>query len=284
MLVDVNIAEEGILRILFTAVYQAFCKVGNDNEVVLASRLHEMALFLEVIRNMQCRVDTKRKRLAQGLVGDADESSIMDQRLLLDDSYLRNINELSIFSSRDNSLGKNMIPLENPKDMIARWEIDNLDLKTVVNDALHSGRLPLAVLQLHIQRVRDLVSEKEHHDIFTEIRDVGRTIAYDLFLKGDAGLAVATLQRIGEDIETSHKQLLFECGEIDGVVIGPWADIGESSTSIVGEDDTLRFGSWSSSFSMTNLRFQSHAVLALQEAAEAYLMGLFEDTNFCAEA
>ncbi|KAF9622175.1 hypothetical protein IFM89_030033 [Coptis chinensis] len=34
----------------------------------------------------------------------------------------------------------------------------------------------------------------------------------------------------------------------------------------------------------TNLRFQSHAVLALQEAAEAYLMGLFEDTNFCAEA
>ncbi|KAL8472166.1 hypothetical protein ACS0TY_028767 [Phlomoides rotata] len=31
-----------------------------------------------------------------------------------------------------------------------------------------------------------------------------------------------------------------------------------------------------------NLRFQSHAVLALQEAAEAYLVGLFEDTNLCA--
>merc|ERR1711927_76863 len=30
------------------------------------------------------------------------------------------------------------------------------------------------------------------------------------------------------------------------------------------------------------LRFQSHAVLALQEAAEAYLVGLFEDTNLCA--
>lgn len=29
-------------------------------------------------------------------------------------------------------------------------------------------------------------------------------------------------------------------------------------------------------------RFQSHAVLALQEAAEAYLVGLFEDTNLCA--
>ncbi|KAH9626556.1 hypothetical protein KSS87_005536 [Heliosperma pusillum] len=33
---------------------------------------------------------------------------------------------------------------------------------------------------------------------------------------------------------------------------------------------------------LTDLRFQSHAVLALQEAAEAYLVGLFEDTNLCA--
>jgi histone H3 len=32
----------------------------------------------------------------------------------------------------------------------------------------------------------------------------------------------------------------------------------------------------------TDLRFQSHAVLALHEAAEAYLVGLFEDTNLCA--
>jgi histone H3 len=30
------------------------------------------------------------------------------------------------------------------------------------------------------------------------------------------------------------------------------------------------------------LRFQSSAILALQEAAEAYLVGLFEDTNLCA--
>ena len=30
------------------------------------------------------------------------------------------------------------------------------------------------------------------------------------------------------------------------------------------------------------LRFQSTAVLALQEAGEAYLVGLFEDTNLCA--
>ncbi|KAL6978724.1 hypothetical protein U1Q18_020390 [Sarracenia purpurea var. burkii] len=31
----------------------------------------------------------------------------------------------------------------------------------------------------------------------------------------------------------------------------------------------------------TDLRFQSSVVAALQEAAEAYLVGLFEDTNIC---
>ena len=34
--------------------------------------------------------------------------------------------------------------------------------------------------------------------------------------------------------------------------------------------------------SLTDLRFQSTAILALQEASEAYLVGLFEDTNLCA--
>ena len=32
----------------------------------------------------------------------------------------------------------------------------------------------------------------------------------------------------------------------------------------------------------TDLRFQSAAILCLQESAEAYLVGLFEDTNLCA--
>ena len=31
-----------------------------------------------------------------------------------------------------------------------------------------------------------------------------------------------------------------------------------------------------------DLRFQSHAIMAMQEAAEAYLTSLFEDTNLCA--
>ena len=29
-------------------------------------------------------------------------------------------------------------------------------------------------------------------------------------------------------------------------------------------------------------RFQSQSILALQEATEAYIVGLFEDTNLCA--
>jgi histone H3 len=32
----------------------------------------------------------------------------------------------------------------------------------------------------------------------------------------------------------------------------------------------------------TDLRFQSHAIQAMQEASEAYLVSLFEDTNLCA--
>jgi histone H3 len=32
----------------------------------------------------------------------------------------------------------------------------------------------------------------------------------------------------------------------------------------------------------SDLRFQSSAVMAIQEAAEAFLVGLFEDTNLCA--
>jgi len=33
---------------------------------------------------------------------------------------------------------------------------------------------------------------------------------------------------------------------------------------------------------LADMRFQSAALLALQEAAEAYLVGLFADTNLCA--
>jgi len=32
----------------------------------------------------------------------------------------------------------------------------------------------------------------------------------------------------------------------------------------------------------SDLRFQSHAIMAIQEAAEAYMVHLFEDSNLCA--
>jgi histone H3 len=32
----------------------------------------------------------------------------------------------------------------------------------------------------------------------------------------------------------------------------------------------------------TDVRFQANAMLAMQEASEGYLVGLFEDTNLCA--
>lgn len=311
MLVGVDLAEEGILRLLFATVYLMFHKVGNDNEVSAASRLlavatcfatkmirnygllqhkkdasipggvrgtpmgsvqqvlpdkrkkemgnlrklQEMAHYLEIIRNLQCRLSAKFKRPGPGLVDNREESSLTDTNLVPDDSHLSSLStdvvsletpnqhELSFpvsssglnteklalmpIESSDTSyldsenfsevsivvspgvLGKKVLPFENPKDMILRWEINNLDLKTVVKDALLSGRLPLAVLQLHLHRLRDLDTEKEPHDSFSEVRDVGRAIAYDLFLKGETGLAVATLQRLGENIETSLKQLVF---------------------------------------------------------------------------
>ncbi|KAL7230412.1 hypothetical protein ACSBR2_008822 [Camellia fascicularis] len=312
MLVGVNLAEEGVLRLLFAAVYLMSHKVGNDNEVSAASRLlalatcfatkmirkyglmqhrkdpfvlqgsrgvensslvsvvpnekhnamgnlrrlREMAHFLEIIRNLQCRLSAKVKRPGQGSVDGVGALSLVDSNLSQDnlefsihptgalsletsnqhelsiaksDVDLNNAEKLalihmesfnskaysdsatgvSVFLSEGKALRRNFFPVENPKDMIARWEIDNLDLKTIVKDALLSGRLPLAVLQLHLHRMRDLVIDKEPHDTFTEVRDVGRAIAYDLFLEGEIELAVATLHKLGEDIETSLKQLAF---------------------------------------------------------------------------
>ena len=44
----------------------------------------------------------------------------------------------------------------------------------------------------------------------------------------------------------------------------------------------IRIQDIAGSLSMGEPRFQSTALMAIQEAAEAYLVGLFEDTNLCA--
>ncbi|KAG0476485.1 hypothetical protein HPP92_013326 [Vanilla planifolia] len=306
MLVDVNLAEEGILHLLFTTVYLLFCKVGSDNEVSLASRLlvlaacfatkmirkyglalhkkdhffsvhkdfrraysqelqhsgklgwidipqrlSEMSLFLEVIRNFQSKLSSKDKRLLL----DADGKNLtdmVDSEILLDESVLPNsethtvlpgivdfvqsqdrapllsfdkVEDLSI-SLEESSFGpenfnmicvpesgpsarKKLLSLENPKDTIKRWKMDSLDLKTVVKDALNSGRLPLAVLQLHLQHHEAQKDDKEHYDTFNEVREAGKAIAYELFMKGEGTLALETLLRLGEDIEDILRQLFL---------------------------------------------------------------------------
>ncbi|KAE8706827.1 ubiquitin carboxyl-terminal hydrolase 27-like [Hibiscus syriacus] len=427
MLVGVNLAEEGVLRLLFAAVYLMFGKNGNDNEVSAASRLlklatwfatkmiheyglnqlkrdafmfqgldrphvlalpsvlpdktqnevgtstrlREMAHFLEIIRNLQYQLRAKLKKPGQGLVDRKEQLSMVDPSFLQDEfqfstpsvDSLETLNEHELqipalaFPPNNNEklalVPKNAIsteayvdledpteaaaliprgmgsgkilPTENPKEMIARWEIDNLDLKTVVKDALLSGRLPLAVLQLHLHRSIEFNSDEEPHDTFNEVSDIGRDIAYDLFLKGETELAIATLQRLGEDVEICLKQLLFgtvrktlrvqiaekmkrygylgsvewkimerislieriypscsfwktfhdrmkecmhvsstlnppegihlclldffnnlkiECGEIDGVVLGAWANVNENSSDTVLEQDDVHTGYW----------------------------------------
>ncbi|XP_072998646.1 uncharacterized protein [Typha latifolia] len=284
MLVDINLAEEGILQLLFTSVYQIFCRSGRDSEVTLASRLmslaarfatkmiqrygilkhkkdgannlrrlYEMAYFLEVIRNLQNRMAAKSKKLVHVLPDNRDARNMVETEELQDDSTLPifipdtassgqldvlephykqqsepNAPELTSdhpgqlvlapatsanFHDFDEneavSAPRKLITFENSKDMIRRWEIDNFDLETVVKDALNSGRLPLAVLQLHLLRQKELVSDKESQDMFSEVREIGRAIAYDLFIKGESGLAVVTLERLGDDIETVLRQLLF---------------------------------------------------------------------------
>ncbi|KAH8502934.1 hypothetical protein H0E87_014301 [Populus deltoides] len=425
MLVSINLAEEGILRLLFAAAYLMSHRNSNDNEVSAASRLlalashfttkmirkcgllqhkkdayvlpgfgmipllslppvlpyklqnemgdsrslHDMAHLLEIIRNLQSGLSSKLKNTGVGLVDGSEELSLVEANLSQDESQLsilsadatssdtpnqqellvsassvvsnneklalmhrdsldiEDSNGVSVLVPQGGNWGKKVFPSENPKEMIARWKMDNLDVKTVVKDALLSGRLPLAVLQLHLHRSRDSETNKEPPDTFSEVRDIGRAIAYDLFLKGETELAVATLQRLGEDVETCLKQLLFgtvrrslqlqvaedmrrygylgpyewetlekiliierlypsssfwrtfvgrqkalkratltlnspgqiklqllpsylfsnliiECGEIDGVVLGSWTSINGNSPDPVVDEDTAHAGYW----------------------------------------
>lgn len=124
---------------------------------------------------------------------DHDENSLLDNanieyNVVMPSELSRNYSDIHSLSevavgSRGNLSLKQRLSIENPREMMSRWELDNLDIKTIVKEALLSGRLPLAVLQLQIQRSKDVHSDKEPSDTFTEVREVGRSIAYDLFLK-----------------------------------------------------------------------------------------------------
>nr|XP_043630154.1 uncharacterized protein LOC122601459 [Erigeron canadensis] len=293
MLASVSLAEEGVLRLIFAAVYLMLNKGGNDNDVSAASRLlslgthfstkmirrygslqymsngimsrsipgmkdtsppllladkehsetenlrrlQEIARLLEIIRNMQCRLATKFKKSVTRLRDGLKPLEFVDSEIPHDDpnpSSLETTNEqekhalisMELVDSRSNSeleslrgasipqvdtsfLNRSAIPFENPKDMMARWELDNLDQKNIVKDALLSGRLPLAVLKLHLFRQEDMDTNKDPNDTFEKVRDIGRAIVYDLFLKDDIELGVTTLQKLGEDLESCLRQLVF---------------------------------------------------------------------------
>eukprot|EP00095_Tigriopus_kingsejongensis_P008146 snap_masked-scaffold196_size269943-processed-gene-1.3 protein:Tk08146 transcript:snap_masked-scaffold196_size269943-processed-gene-1.3-mRNA-1 annotation:"PREDICTED: uncharacterized protein LOC101168343" len=122
----------------------------------------------------------------------------------------------------------------------------------------------------------------------------------------DAGLLVVTGSIAGQ-LEDLSRQVLHDGGQVDGGsgshTLGIVALAEETMDSAHGELETssvgsalclsLDFASFASSGHdrlvreiaqdfKTDLRFQSSAVMALQEASEAYLVGLFEDTNLCA--
>ncbi|KAK3010904.1 hypothetical protein RJ639_012628 [Escallonia herrerae] len=281
---------------------------------------------------------------------NAVKLALMDYKAHLDSE---NFSGASLLVPQISVSRRTGFPVENPKDMIARWEIDNFDQKNVVKDALLSGRLPLAVLKLHLLRQGNLITGKEPRDTFTEVRDIGIAIAYDLFLKGETGLAVATLQKLAEDLEICLRQLLFGtvrrslrmqisgemkrygylgtnewkvvemmslmervypcssfwrtyrgrqkelkgdlsinlpediglhmlhslfenlvilCGEIDGVVLGSWANVSEHSVVPVVDDDSIHACYWAAAAAWSDAWDQKTTDRVLMD--QPFLMGV----------
>ncbi|KAG0546959.1 hypothetical protein BDA96_01G038500 [Sorghum bicolor] len=213
-------------------------KQNTDNNSV---KLHEMALLLMVIRSIQSRISAKNQNSVR--TGDDKKTEVFQNDSLLPvvvldgvssgpsgglDAYDRqesapvlvpDSNSMlaltpveSSLSDIDTNKGTTQVGRQiiqgNIKEMINRWEMNNFDLKTVVREALQSGRLPLAVLQLQLLRQREFVSNDDSEDAFSEVHEIGRSIVYDMLMKGETGLAVATLERLGDDVESDLRQLM----------------------------------------------------------------------------
>lgn len=280
MLVEVNLAEEGVLQLLLASVYRLLSRAESDSEVAASSKLmvlavrfatrmikcygllkqnkdapdnsvklHEMAFLLGVIRSIQSRISAKNQNSIR-MQGDDKNSSKIGAEVSLNtslpivvvdgvsagqsggiESRDRQESTPAMFELVSGSNGQlALTPVEssisatmhhaidtdqvvipstqgNIKDMMNRWETNNLDLRTVVKEALQSGRLPLAVLQLQLLRQRESFSN-DPEDVFSEVHEIGRSIVYDLLMKGETGLAVATLERLGDDIESDLRQLM----------------------------------------------------------------------------
>ncbi|KAL6626875.1 hypothetical protein ACP70R_030601 [Stipagrostis hirtigluma subsp. patula] len=277
MLAEVDLAEEGVLQLLFASVHRLLCTAGRDNEVAVSSKLmvlaicfatrmikcyglqkqnidmpdnsvklHEMAFLLRVIRSIQSRISARNTiRMGDdknslktgtevlhpvvmvdgvssgplgGLAHDTQDSESPVFELVPDSNGQLALTPVESSLSASNfyeigtdegvaQVGRQNIQ-GNIKDMINRWEVNNIDLKTVVREALQSGRLPLAVLQLQLLRQRELVSNEDSEDAFSEVHEIGRSIVYDLLMKGETELAVAMLEKLGDEIESDLRQLM----------------------------------------------------------------------------
>ncbi|KAK8457117.1 hypothetical protein SEVIR_3G127700v4 [Setaria viridis] len=192
----------------------------NQNSVRMGDDKNSLKIGTELLQNDSSLSVVVVDGLSSGLSGgldahDRQESAhvlVPDSDSLLAlapaESSLSASNFHDINTNKGTAQDGRQIIQGNIKEMINRWEMNNFDLKTVVREALQSGRLPLAVLQLQLLRQRELVSNEDSEDAFSEVHEIGRSIVYDLLMKGKTELAVATLERLGDDVESDLRQLM----------------------------------------------------------------------------
>ncbi|XP_024514946.1 spatacsin [Selaginella moellendorffii] len=241
-LIPVGGAETGVLRLMFTAVELMLNQFGSDNELSQAARLLalgarftrelikvyglrsfpddnlqtsqpllELSQFLETIRTLQDHLHSRKTRPNT----EKDEAvPEVERRVQATPSVEPHYNDdrlvsTVIASPEDEENSRRHPSQETPKEMIARWDSENIDVLGIVKDALRAGRIPLAVVQLHHRRCGETGKRQLEADVFKEVRDIGRSIVYELLCKGKTPIALAALRRLGEDIPTVLHDLAF---------------------------------------------------------------------------
>ncbi|KAJ9553781.1 hypothetical protein OSB04_017826 [Centaurea solstitialis] len=233
MLAGVSLAEEGVLRLVFAAVYLMLNKGGNDSDVSAASRLlslgthfstkmirgygslqhmqngimsrsiigmkdssppllladkehseienlrrlQEMARLLEITRNMQRRLATKFKKSATRSGDGLKPLEFVDSEISQDDPEHPKLptyaSSLEIPNEQEYPTGMKSATTEKH----ALMSMDSFDSRSHSNLQSFGGASTSQVETEHMD------ANQEPHDTFEKVRDIGRAIAYDLFLK-----------------------------------------------------------------------------------------------------
>ncbi|KAK9134405.1 hypothetical protein Syun_013735 [Stephania yunnanensis] len=292
-LMDVNLAEEGVLRLLFTTIYQIFCKVGNDSEVALASRLlslaanfatnsirkyglllhkkiaimcqttddfrmisdmnrgnlrrlHEMAHFLEVIRKLQCRLTPKLIKSDQGLSDDGESSSTLDAIQLQNDSHL-GIVVADYVASEIQNQHELACPGETGLAVATLQRLGE-DIEVVLRQLL-VGTVRRS-LRLHVadamQRFGYLApSESRMLERISLIERLYPSCSFWKTFLDRQKISSSSVSSEGKKFFLKcSDSLVIECGDIDGVVIGPWANIKGSTSFPIADAENAHVGYW----------------------------------------